>query len=272
MRDVSRKVKIRVAARHAPSIRRAIRTSVNVKTIVDNWLNAHTGITTTPSPLDGRHWAKVNVNVDSTGLSVALRKLYATGVILGQDLALNQIAKKIRIKKVTRKELVRAKTIDWANWRPGNRAAAQLISPKGSLRNLLDARNLTIQELNNTTIDRIGTILGRGLYEGATRDQMAKDLQFEIDEMLDDPARSVIIAQTEMSRAVVESNLETYRETNVEYLEYLVADPCDDCSENLAASPIPIDGSWPNGNPPVHPNCMCDVAPYIVNTENVFTD
>lgn len=271
MRDVARKVKIRMAQRHASGIRRAIRASVDTNTIVNRWLDSHIGQTTDTTTAEGRAWTKIHVSIDSTGLMVVLRNIYATGVVLGQDVAMYNIAKRLKVRKAPSKEqLVRARSIDWDNWRPGNRAAAQLVAPKGALRNLLDSRGILIQELTNTTIDRIGTILGRGLYEGATRDEIAKDLQFEIEEMLDDPARSVVIAQTEMSRAVVESNLETYRETNVEYLEYLVADPCDDCSENLAASPIPIDGTWPNGNPPVHPNCMCDVAPYIVDTQGVF--
>ena len=45
-------------------------------------------------------------------------------------------------------------------------------------------------------------------------------------------------------------------------VEWLVADPCEDCAVNEDASPIPIDEDWPNGDAPVHPNCMCDIAPY----------
>ena len=87
-----------------------------------------------------------------------------------------------------------------------------------------------------------------------------------IDELIDDPVRALTIAQTETSYAVVQSSLDLYAESGVEMVEYLVADPCDLCSENEAQSPQPIGESWPNGEPPVHPNCMCDIAPYVVDT------
>lgn len=35
---------------------------------------------------------------------------------------------------------------------------------------------------------------------------------------------------------------------------------CDDCQENEAASPIPYGSDWPSGDPPVHPNCRCDIS------------
>lgn len=263
-------VKIRIASRQIGLIKRAIKKSVDVEKIVNDWLNAHVGQTTSVTTEQARQWALVNINLDSQYLSAALRRLYAVGVVLGQDMALNAVAKQIARKAVSKKDLARARVIDWDNWRPGNRAAAEMVSPSGSLRRLLDERYIRIQEMNRTTLDRIGTILGRGLEEGVTRDTLANELRYNIDELLDDPARATMIAQTEMSRAVVESNLDMYSEMGVEYLEYLVADPCDECAENEQASPIPVGSSWPNGNPPVHPNCMCDVAPYIVDTQGVF--
>jgi len=105
--------------------------------------------------------------------------------------------------------------------------------------------------------------LARTLEEGVTPRKAA----LLIDEMIDDPVRAVMIAQTETSYAVVQSSLDLYRESGVEMVEYLVADPCDACAENEQASPLPLGQEFPNGNPPVHPNCMCDLAPYVVDTQ-----
>ena len=87
-----------------------------------------------------------------------------------------------------------------------------------------------------------------------------------------DPQQALVIAQTEMSRAVVQSELSDYRDSGVEMVEWLVADPCDDCAANEDASPIGIDESWPSGDAPVHPNCMCDIAPYMDATLSVTAD
>jgi hypothetical protein len=64
----------------------------------------------------------------------------------------------------------------------------------------------------------------------------------------------------------VQASRDLYAESGVEQVQWLVADPCDECQENLDQSPIGIDEEWINGDPPVHPNCMCDIAPYVVDT------
>ena len=118
-------------------------------------------------------------------------------------------------------------------------------------------------EITMTTVKRIGTILANTLNEGVSPSAVS----ILIDELIDDPVRALSIAQTETSYAVVQSSLDLYRESGVEMIEYLVADPCDLCSENERQSPIQLGAEWPNGDPPVHPNCMCDIAPYVVDTE-----
>ena len=102
-------------------------------------------------------------------------------------------------------------------------------------------------------------MLAQALAEGVS----PKQVSILVDQVVNDPQQALVIAQTEMSRAVVQSELELYAASGVEMLEWLVADPCDDCAENEDASPLPIDESWPNGDVPVHPNCMCDITPYL---------
>lgn len=272
MKPNRERLKRRLAARHARSIRLALRQTVDVNEILDRWFGLQ-------SPIDrsdmndpynlpgwiGRDWARMNVPIrDTSKLEDALARIYADAFILGQDITAYELAKALRITKAvpSRKTLLRALRMNWDTWKPGNRAAAALLDPPAGLRRQLQRRGVVIRGLSRTTVDRIGTRLADALRQGLNRTETAK----LIDEVLNDPERAVVIAGTETANAVVQSSKDLYRESGVEMIEYLVADPCDECQENYEASPIPIGDSFPNGDPPVHPNCMCDVAPYVVDT------
>lgn len=272
MKPNRERLKRRLAARHARSIRLALRQTVDVNEILDRWFGLQ-------SPIDrsdmndpynlpgwiGRDWARMNVPIrDTSKLEDALARIYADAFILGQDITSYELAKALRITKAvpSRRMLQRALRMNWNTWKPGNRAAAALLDPPAGLRRQLQRRGVVIRGLSRTTIDRIGTRLADALRQGLNRTETAA----LIDEVLNDPERAVVIAGTETANAVVQSSKDLYRESGVEMIEYLVADPCDECQENYEASPIPIGESFPNGDPPVHPNCMCDVAPYVVDT------
>ena len=272
MKPNRERLKRRLAARHARSIRLAIRQTIDLNEVLDRWFGLQ-------SPIDrmdmnhpynlpgnmGRDWARMNVPIrDTSRLETALSRIYADAFILGQDLTTYEIAKAIGLKKAvpSRRQLSRSLTISWDTWSPGNRAAAALLDPPKALRRLLERRGVTIRGLSHTTIDRLGTRLADALRQGLSRTQTAELLN----EVLNDPERALVIAGTETANAVVQSSKDLYRDSGVEMIEYLVADPCDECQENYEASPIPIGDSFPNGDPPVHPNCMCDVAPYVVDT------
>ena len=142
--------------------------------------------------------------------------------------------------------------------------------PRG-LSTLLDNRGVTIQGMNRTTLDRIGTILARGLENGWTPSDIKEEIADTID---DDNDRALTIAQTEMSRAVTAASRQLYEESGVELVEWLVADPCDICQENADVSPIRIGDTFPSGDtePPAHPNCVCDLAPYVTDTRDIGED
>jgi hypothetical protein len=212
-----------------------------------------------------RDWVKIHATkADTERLNLALGRLYADGSILGNDITLYELARAVGLRKAapSKKDLSNALQTNWKKWTPGNRAAARLLEPPDGLKRLLDARKITIQEIGSTSLSRIGTALADGLRAGATRRDVAK----EITDILQDAERALTIAGTEMSRAVIQSSRDLYSESGVEQVQWLVADPCDECQENLDQSPIGIDEEWINGDPPVHPNCMCDIAPYVVDT------
>ena len=279
--------KRRLAARRANLIRNGIKESVNTKNIIDDFLSTYYGRTGIPAE-ELREWCRVHVRTNSAPLIQALRTLYTESYVLGQDIALSGIAKaKVNKAPSTLQQLRNAvRVTNWDNWRAGNRPAALLLRPPRGLSDLLDRSGVTIQGVDRTTLDRIGTILSRALAKGQTptsvREQvrqviapshaeLARSLEVDIEDLLSDSERALSIAQTEMSRAVAVASRELYQDSGVELVEWLVAEPCDLCQENADVSPIRIDETFPSGDtePPAHPNCVCDIAPYVVDTRDI---
>lgn len=259
--------KVRLAARRASLIRQALRQSVNISAVQSDWASAHPNAESMTTE-QARQWARTNVRVDSEPLMTALRTLYLDSYLLGEDIAMNSIAKAKITKAPTKQQLQRAVGINWDNWKAGNRAAALLVNKPRGLSTLLDNRGVTIQGINRTTLDRIGTRLANALAEGLPPSEV------DLSDFFDDAERALAIAQTEMSRAVATASRQLYEESGVELVEWIVADPCDLCQENADVSPIPIDATFPSGDtePPAHPNCVCDISPYVVDTRNIGED
>jgi hypothetical protein len=260
--------KVRLAARRAKLVRDALRSSIDVDAVVNDFFSmAFTSTTTTE---ETRAYARIHIRPNSKELFNALETVYVDSYTLGQDIAMSALAKAKINKAPSKADLQRAMGINWDTWKPGNRAAANLLKPPRGLSNLLDRRGVTIQNVNRTTLDRIGTLLGRALARGET----PASVRAELEDLLDDSERALTIAQTEMSSAVSVASRELYEESGAELVEWLVADPCDTCQENADVSPIGIGDVFPSGDtePPAHPNCVCDIAPYVVDTRDIGQD
>ena len=271
MKPNRQRIETSLAVRHVRSIRLAIKDMFNVQQILDAWFSLHDPIDNRDennpnkiTPAQARSWAKIQVHVSNTQrLNNALARLYADGWTLGTQLSTYDVARKVLPKAApSKKQLLNSLNTNWSKWKPGNRAAALLVAPPNGLKRLLEQRNVKIQGMTNTTLDRIGTALADGLLEGSTRREIALDLM----DIVDDADRALTIAGTEMRSAVVNASMDLYQDSGVEKIQWLVAEPCDLCMENFNQSPIGIDEEWINGEPPVHPNCMCDIAPYVVDT------
>jgi hypothetical protein len=283
--------KTHYAAKRATLIRDALSQTVDAREVVKNFLAMQfTGTITTE---EARAWAQIHIHPNSKPLHSALGILYTESYVLGEDIAMHAIARAKINKAPTKQQLQRAGQIDWKNWKPGNRPAARLIAPSGGLEKLLKRRDVTIKDINKTTLDRIGTLLARALREGVSPNEIAPAVAHwlgdaqgaralylenkwtaDVDNILLDSERALTIAQTEMSSAVSVASRELYEDSGVELVQWLVADPCDTCSENASVSPIRIDETFPSGDtePPAHPNCVCDLAPYVVDTQNIGAD
>lgn len=260
--------KVRLAARRAKLIREGINQSFSTEQVVDDFVAMNFQSIT---PQEARQWAITNVRTNDEALRSALFNMYLEAYALGEDIAMSAIAKARISKAPTLRQLQQAMGINWDTWKAGNKPAALLVRKPRGLSTLLDNRGVTIQGINRTTLDRIGTILARGLENGWTPSDIKEEIADTID---DDNDRALTIAQTEMSRAVTAASRQLYEESGVELVEWLVADPCDICQENADVSPIRIGDTFPSGDtePPAHPNCVCDLAPYVTDTRDIGED
>lgn len=283
--------KLRLAAKHSTAIQQAIKDSIDISLLVTDFFFAHN--TAPISTAEAKTWVQVNAKSNTRELFNALTRLYGDSYVLGEDIGMSAIAKASISKAPTLKEMQRAVGIDWNTWKAGNRAAAALASPKGGLQKLLNRRGSTISGITKTTYDRIGVQLAYALQYGLAPSTISAEVASilgqaspartayliqqgytAVNQVMLDPERALMIAQTEMSSAVSVAARELYQESGVELVEWLTADPCDECQENADVSPIGIGETFPSGDtePPAHPNCVCDLSPYVVDTQNIGED
>jgi len=249
---------VRIAARHADRIRKGFQKAFNADDIVERWFHSHIGSESTTTQ-QARDWARMSITPDKKYLLDALKPLYADGWVLGT------VSGQYMLRGIEKAPSVGV--VNWDTWTPGNQAASALVKPKGGLQKLLDRRGIVLDGITDTKLNRIGTVLGQALAAGIT----PKDVSILVDQVINDPQQALVIAQTEMSRAVSVASRDLYETSGVEQVEWLVAIGCEDCQENADASPIGIDEVFPSGDtePPAHPNCMCALAPYMVDTSTL---
>lgn len=276
---------VRTASRLADEIRVAIRQGLDPDKIAEDFLNSFP-LGSQLTPQEARDWAKVHVPIDAKRLSEIMDRVYASGWILGEDLAneLTRQARGIRLRVKTKAPEPKPPKLDpkqptrfdWANWKPGHRAAEALLRPKGGLDALLNrTKPITIQGISQTSRERIGTILADALGLGLTDKQVAKEfIAAGIRGLSKDPQRALTIANTEMNRAMSVASMDTYNELGLDQVEWFALEGCEYCEENAEAGPIPLGSEFPSGDtePPAHPNCRCSVLPFIEDDSSPVRD
>lgn len=250
----------RQAAKQANKFSAAFQASINVEQLVVHWFASYQkdDVVTTA---EAKAWAKTHLYLPTAQLEEVLRETYAVGAELGKQVALAAIGKYRLNKDATEEEIAAALKIDWRKWQPGNNPAQALLRPKQGLARILARTEKTAQYLQDTSLSRIGVRLADALAKGLTVRQTARSLTA----VLKDSKRALLVAQTEMGRAMMAEQSDTYAENGVEQVEWLALDPCELCAENEAEGPIEVGTEFPSGDlfPPAHPNCYCDLVPVI---------
>lgn len=154
-------------------------------------------------------------------------------------------------------------TVDWSAWTPGSNAtAAQLVADDQSsgLAALLHKAGIVIDGIQASTLDDLSNLLADSANVGDSVAQAAK----RIGDLIGDPARVTRIANTELARAMTSATLETYATNGVRQKEWILSDgACDLCVECSDDGPVDIGDEFTNGDPPVHPGCVCAVGPVV---------
>lgn len=224
-----------------------MRKQANAKTVAQEWLSHNANKAIAPEDLeDAKAWVKINVNLDNKALTKTLKKVYGSGWVFGSRDAKNKITAQVGF--------------DWTTWEAGREAAAVLVDAPRGLSTILNRTGKTIKSIDDTTLDRMGSALANGLAQGLGAEEISR----AIDYIIDDPARSMVIARTETARALVEASAIEYREAGITEVQWIVGEPCDICAEN-ANMIMPLGEEFPSGDiqPPAHPNCVCDISPVV---------
>lgn len=144
----------------------------------------------------------------------------------------------------------------WDKWKPGF-ADAAVKDADGGLKELLDQADVTIKGLTDSAIDRMGNVLADGLARGDSFQTTAK----AVTDIVADPARADVIANTEFARAMSAANVDTYAANGVEQVDWIAEDDaCQACLDNEDGSPYDL-GDAPTV--PEHPDCRCAVGPHV---------
>jgi len=250
----------RIAARAAVKLRAALRQSIDAKRLFQLYRESDP-LTTDNEAQDNaraRAWAMINMLPNNQAVINALMYLWAEAFVLGEDSANEALRQAREAKKAPETG------VDWANWKPGDRASALLITPPKAFQSLLSRSGVAIRGLDKTGYDRVGTALSRSIRLGLGDTNAAK----LINDAIGDPARALTIAITETNRAVSLGAMKTYREAGLEKMEWAVSDPCPECAQN-SGQVVEIGGTFNSGaqQPPAHPNCRCALLPVLPEYE-----
>jgi hypothetical protein len=253
----------RIAAKNAVKIRAALRELADYKKLYLQYQETmpESSGNLARDRTRARAWAIMNVTQFRTeALASSLWRMWAEAYVLGTVAASEWL-------RITR-ELNKADddvSVDWDNWKPGDRAATLMLQRPKAFQQILDSTNVTIRGLTRTSITDIGNSLAEAIELGLD----ASSAALLISRNVASPARALTIAITEQNRVISAATMERYKEAGLEKQEWAVSDPCDICAKNDRVI-VPIGTSFPSGDtqPPAHPHCRCVLLPVIPGMED----
>jgi hypothetical protein len=260
----AKQIQTKIAVKNAIMIRAALKVSANRKQIAEQFEAVDLQPSSNPTQDNAwvRSWALMNVKIDTKPLKKAVERSVAEGWVTGQKAADHTIKYAAqRLYKASVTDIVTDPNADvWKGWKPGDAATAALLARPYGLQILLATAEKDIRGIERTIIDQIGTRLAEGKRQGLSIQDMADSLSG----VIDNPARALTIATTEVSRAVNTSAQTRYQEAKLTKNQWMGIDPCDTCAMNDGEI-VEIGAPFASGDtqPPAHPNCLCTLLPVI---------
>jgi 8-oxo-dGTP pyrophosphatase MutT (NUDIX family) len=148
--------------------------------------------------------------------------------------------------------------VDWANWEPGDPEAAARVAGPG-LQQLLQDQDVRIKSIAATRLGELGDVLAEHLSSPETGGPVTysvDSLAARLKNVLDNPDRAQMVAQTEIARAVSAAAEDTYRDMGVDKVRLSTAGDdrvCPACIEIAARGAIPVG----EVSLPIHPLDRC---------------
>jgi hypothetical protein len=248
----------RLAAKNALKIRAALRQTFDPKRVYEQYLltQPNQSDSTPQNNARARAWVMLNVRVNMEALKEVMLRVWAEGYVTGEAFADEQL----RIAREIKKADDPLAEVDWANWQPGDRAAALLLRPPKAFQQLLESQSITFKDFSDTTVRDIGNAIGEAIELGLPAERAAKKIMTHVA----NPARALSIAITEQNRAISYATINRYKEAGLDQMEWEVSSPCDKCAQN-ANQVMPIGQPFKSGNtqPPAHPHCRCVLLPVL---------
>jgi hypothetical protein len=246
----------RIAAKNSLKIMAALRQTFDAKAVYEQYLSTQPNKTKNPAQdrARARAWAIMNVTPNMQAMNTVMQRVLAEGYVTGEAFADEQLRIARELKKAD------DTYIDWANWKPGDRAAALLLRPPDAFQRLLESQGIALKDMSQTTVRDIGNAVADAIDLGMSAERSAKNIMRQVAS----PARALSIAITEQNRAISFATVERYKQGGLQQMEWEVSDPCDKCAQN-AGQVVQIGQPFKSNDtqPPAHPHCRCVLLPVI---------
>lgn len=135
------------------------------------------------------------------------------------------------------------------------------------------------QSMIDTDREKLINMLDQGLKNGEALPKIREDITRTFGEYNKSQAQR--ITKTEVSRTSIQAQVDAYQQSGVvEGLQWVldgghdVPDDCDNYDGEIVAvdeSFYKSDNEFQDGNPPIHPNCNCELLPVLIdNADKVY--
>ena len=161
--------------------------------------------------------------------------------------------------------------LDWGAWKPGDYEAAEQIAGPG-LRQLLDNAGIQIKSITEDRLEELAAVLEQTLASDVTTIEptgplpprlSVGDLARQLRDVLDNPGRAELVAQTEIARTQSEAARAVYAETGRTEVEISTAEDDKVCPVCEAAEKLGAHGIGVAPMVPLHPRCRCAELPVL---------
>lgn len=254
----------RIAAKNAVKIRAALGLVTDWKRTFERYQETHP-IATNNKAKDrarARAWILLNVGFNNDALASAVHKSWADAWVLGSTAANEWISKtkgNQRSQKVTKSNQA---DINWSTWKPGDRSTALMLKPIGGYQKFLEQQGAGsyFKKFDRETIENLGTAMANSIEAGLGAEEAA----LMIKNYVANASRALTIAITEQNRAMSAASMQSYRENDIEKVQWETSSPCDICADNQGVV-IALGDIFPSGDdmPPAHPHCRCVLLPVV---------